>query len=212
MTPLYNQESVPALLHCDGVQSRYIESSRLTPIDMSVIPGTVTWLCGANGAGKTTLLSMLAGLVTPDRGHVQTPCAFSYVSAAHGLKEGATVGQYLACMGEKKRTHIQATRQPGDVDTAQAPDGAWFQNIRDLPPTRRIDTLSSGQKMALRLVGVMAQQRPLWLLDEPTRFLDAAREAELWHALSLHCQRGGAAVIATHAVPMLDVPHETVWL
>ena len=39
-------------------------------LDLTLEPGTLTWIGGSNGVGKTTLLRVLAGLIGPTEGHV----------------------------------------------------------------------------------------------------------------------------------------------
>src|SRR5262252_10341996 len=39
-------------------------------VSFSVLPGRLTGLLGPNGAGKTTSVSIIAGLLTPERGEV----------------------------------------------------------------------------------------------------------------------------------------------
>jgi ABC-type transport system involved in cytochrome bd biosynthesis fused ATPase/permease subunit len=36
-------------------------------LDLTLEPGTLTWIGGSNGVGKTTLLRVLAGLIGPNR-------------------------------------------------------------------------------------------------------------------------------------------------
>src|SRR5687768_1128563 len=47
------------------------ETAALRGVSLSVPRGTIFGLLGPNGAGKTTLLSILATLLTPDRGTVR---------------------------------------------------------------------------------------------------------------------------------------------
>src|SRR5690606_21781185 len=58
--------------------------------------------------------------------------------------------------------------------------------------------LSAGQKRRLALTRLIAVQRPLWLLDEPTVSLDAASVALLAAAIDAHTAAGGLAIVATH--------------
>lgn len=44
----------------------------LTDVDLDVTPGTALGVVGANGAGKSTLLTVIAGILPPDRGTVET--------------------------------------------------------------------------------------------------------------------------------------------
>ena len=52
-------------------------------VSFVVEPGRLTGLLGPNGAGKTTTVSMIAGLLTPERGSVlDDPALFGLVTLA----------------------------------------------------------------------------------------------------------------------------------
>lgn len=52
------------------VRSRKVQALR--DIDLEVEPGTALGVVGANGAGKSTLLTVIAGILPPDEGTVET--------------------------------------------------------------------------------------------------------------------------------------------
>jgi heme exporter protein A len=58
--------------------------------------------------------------------------------------------------------------------------------------------LSAGQRRRLSIARLIAVQRPLWLLDEPTAALDVAAQAMLARLMRAHLQRGGLIVAAVH--------------
>ena len=53
----------------------------LRRVDLDVATGEVVGIVGAPGSGKSTLLLCAAGLLRPDAGIVERPCAGAYVSA-----------------------------------------------------------------------------------------------------------------------------------
>ena len=63
---------------------------------------------------------------------------------------------------------------------------------------RPVRSLSAGQRRRLALVGLVASQSQLWLLDEPTTNLDSAGTRLVTELLSEHLERGGLAMVATH--------------
>ena len=71
--------------------------------------------------------------------------------------------------------------------------------------------MSAGQKRRLALARLVAAERPLWLLDEPTVSLDVASIDVLIAAINGHLETGGMAVIATH-VPMALAPMQQIRL
>ena len=59
-----------------GLEHRYYheqsnEFVELGPIDLSFVPGEVTFLVGGNGSGKTTLARLLVGLYAPEAGELR---------------------------------------------------------------------------------------------------------------------------------------------
>ena len=60
-------------------------------------------------------------------------------------------------------------------------------------------SLSAGQRRRVQLARLAAaQERPLWLLDEPANALDTDGLALLNRLLGAHLERGGMAIVATH--------------
>jgi sodium transport system ATP-binding protein len=55
----------------EGLVKRFGAVTAVQYVSISVASGEVVGLLGPNGAGKTTTLRMLAGILTPDEGHVR---------------------------------------------------------------------------------------------------------------------------------------------
>ena len=58
--------------------------------------------------------------------------------------------------------------------------------------------LSQGQARRLGLARLLAAQRPVWLLDEPSVSLDDASTRLLEQAIARHLSAGGLAIASTH--------------
>jgi len=61
---------VDPLVRLDGISKGYGDRPVLRDVRMDLHRGEVTSLVGASGSGKSTLISLLAGLSSPDDGHV----------------------------------------------------------------------------------------------------------------------------------------------
>ncbi len=146
-----------------------------TPLSINVHSGECMWIKGDNGAGKSTLLKLIAGVLPIEVGHLEASAPFSYLGAELGIKRHATLKDYQ-----------RFTKALGV--SCESP----------LSQNRELDSFSSGQRLWIRLQSALRSDRPLWLLDEPSRFLDTKHEALLWDKIKLHCASGGAAVIASH--------------
>lgn len=58
--------------------------------------------------------------------------------------------------------------------------------------------LSMGQRKRLQLARLLAIDRPIWLLDEPSVALDAEGVRLLEHIIAEHRKKGGIVFVATH--------------
>lgn len=169
-------------------------------LNFSVAAGQGLLLTGRNGAGKSSLLRMIAGLLRiaggrlelsggqPDRGIGEQS---HYLGHQDALKSSLTAMENL-------RFWIRYLDGRGEPQTAL--DAVGLGALRDLPAAY----LSAGQKRRLSLARLVAIERPLWLLDEPTSTLDAAAQTMLHDFMHRHLAGGGLIVAATHQTLGLD--------
>ncbi|GGP27215.1 erythromycin ABC transporter ATP-binding protein [Silvimonas amylolytica] len=71
-----------------------------------------------------------------------------------------------------------------------------------------VATLSGGERVSLALGSALTSQPDLLLLDEPTNHLDIANRRALYRTLR---QFGGAIVLVTHDMALLDETCDTIW-
>ena len=173
--------------------------------------GAALVLTGPNGSGKSTLLRSLAGYLRPASGSVRIIGAGEdreasevchFVGHLDGIKTHLTAAENLA---------FWATYLGGSADLAARVEAALqlfaLDALADIPA----GYLSAGQKRRLALARLVAAERPLWLLDEPTVSLDTSSIDVLIAAINAHLAAGGMAVIATH-VPMALAPMQQIRL
>jgi energy-coupling factor transport system ATP-binding protein len=171
--------------------------SLLRGLSVAVSPGAIVTLEGPNGAGKSTLLRAIRGLhpsaidVRVD-GQARGDVGASVRQVAF-LSQGA--GALLP--GRTVRHAIEQTCQRLQLDVAAAHAALAAAGLAD-----RIDAhpseLSVGERQRLALVAATAHRPHIWLLDEPTRGMDA--HARRWVACHLlaHAAAGGVVLVATH--------------
>ncbi len=172
----------------------------LADVDLTLAPGERLGLLGPNGSGKSTFLRTLAGLATPEGGHVRLAplsATVGYLPQEARAQPGETVRGLLA-----RRTGVAdagarldatidalATGQPAaDESYATALDlwlalgGGDFDAragavTADLGlPTGLLDHgtghLSGGQAARVQLAALLLARFDVFLLDEPTNDLD----------------------------------------
>lgn len=174
-----------------NVQKRYSARVALDIPALTIEPGERLAVIGPNGSGKSTLLRLLAGVLAPDTGTVQTgnfsrgdigylpqhPYAFD-MSVQKNVE--------LALAGEADKTKIAqaALERVGLLHLAKA----------------RANRLSGGETQRMALARVLAKPRKLLLLDEPTASADIAAIEQIERAiLDYVAQTGCTLVFSSHA-------------
>ena len=174
-----------------NVQKRYGARVALDIPALTIEPGERLAVIGPNGSGKSTLLRLLAGVLAPDTGTVQTgnfsrgdigylpqhPYAFD-MSVQKNVE--------LALAGEADKTKIAqaALERVGLLHLAKA----------------RANRLSGGETQRMALARVLATPRKLLLLDEPTACVDIAAIELIERAiLDYVAQTGCTLVFSSHA-------------
>jgi len=180
-------------------------------LSMRLEGGAALVLTGPNGSGKSTLLRSLAGYLRPASGSVR-------IVGAGEDREASEVCHFVGHLDGIK-THLTAAENltfwaaylGGSADLAGRVEAALqlfaLDALADIPA----GYLSAGQKRRLALARLVAAERPLWLLDEPTVSLDTSSIDVLVAAINGHLATGGLAVIATH-VPMALTPVQQIRL
>ena len=199
MTP---GEAVPAHVAVTGLSKRFGASTVLDRIDLAVARGALVTLLGPSGCGKTTLLRLIAGLATPDAGHVsiagadvtRTPphkrnvgVVFQNYALFPHLNVGGNVGFGLSGKGLGRATI--AARIGRALDLVQ------MGKFRDRPVT----ALSGGQQQRVALARALEVEPSVLLFDEALSALDRhLRETMQVELRRLLKDLGATAVFVTH--------------
>ncbi len=158
-------------------------------LGFSLSDGEILHLQGANGAGKTSLLETLAGLRRPASGQVlglPEERGLHWLGHRNALNLSLSVLENLEFWCGLNGASAQAC-QP-----ALERVGIW--KLRH----RLVRTLSAGQKRRAALARLLAQRRPLWLLDEPLDGLDRQGLELFAQLLGEHAASGGGAIVTSH--------------
>ncbi|WP_280402351.1 ABC transporter ATP-binding protein/permease [Nocardia carnea] len=192
-------------------------------------PGAVTALTGPNGSGKSTVLQAILGLIEPTGGTVlvdgvdirQIPAQqwwqrLAWLPQRPVLVPG-TLRENLELLGATVAGSPRrgATRVLSELDAACAVTG--FDAVLETLPAGW-DTvvgsggvgLSLGQRQRLALTRVLATDRPILLLDEPTAHLDPDSEVAVAAALTTLARTGVTVVVVAHRPALLSAADEIV--
>jgi ABC-2 type transport system ATP-binding protein len=185
------------------------QTRALRGVSLTVERGSIVGVLGPNGAGKTTLLSILATLLTPDRGTI-TILGHDVVREAGLLRRrlnmasgrpsflwSLRVGEIIAFYG---RLYGLSGRALGArVDE--------LITLTELGPYRRAQysDLSTGLKQRVALAKSLVNEPELLFLDEPTLGLDPDVAARVRaHIARLRREQGMTIVLTTHYMREAD--------
>ena len=167
--------------------------------------GEALLVTGPNGAGKSSLLRLVAGLVRPDAGRLDF----------EGGDPELTVGEHVHYLGHQDALKSSLSVRENLAFWAQFLGGGpakgeaalvavGLDGLARLPASY----LSAGQRRRLSLARLIAVERPIWLLDEPTTALDTLGQAMLAELMRVHLASSGLILAAAHGPIGLDESKE----
>lgn len=199
---------VQTRLRADDLTLGYDKASVISGLDVVIPDNSLTVIIGANGCGKSTLLRGLARMLAPKSGTVLLDGAsirslpsrevarrLGLLPQAPIAPDGITVSDLVA-RGRYPHQGVWRHRSRTDEDAVAAAMAAT--NVQHLAD-RYVDELSGGQRQAVWLAMVLAQQTPIMLLDEPTTFLDIAHQITVLDLCAeLHARHGHTLIMVLH--------------
>lgn len=220
----------------DEVTRRFPERVVLERVSLTVKQGERVGVIGENGSGKSTLLRLIAGLETPDSGHltVSAPGGTGYLAQRLRLPPGGGTVRDVVDHALAELRHMEARLRAAEATLAAATAeqldeygtlltdfearGGYAADARvdaalhglglpGLDRDRAVDTLSGGERSRLALAATLAAAPELLLLDEPTNDLDT--EAVEWLEEHLRTHQG-TVVVVTHDRMFLEAVAPTI--
>jgi len=163
-------------------------------ISFELRSGQIGLISGSNGSGKTSLLRMVAGLIPLTSGNLLfSPSIDQNSEHSDGL---FLLGHSLAIKDDispeediKFWSSLLGCGYHEDVLLM-----VGLSNLKKIP----CKYLSQGQKQRLGIARLIASNKSLWLLDEPTSSLDKTASLLLKEIIEKHTKSGGIALISSH--------------
>lgn len=205
------------VLRASGIEKYFGPVQALNRVDFEVRPREIVALIGDNGAGKSTLINVLTGVVPFEAGHIQfdgRPVRFSSPQDARRLGI-ETVYQDLAVA-----PHLDAVaniflgreyRLPGllgrmgflDRGRMRRETESQLSRLRVRVPnlTRRLVTLSGGQRQGVAVARAVMWASKIVILDEPTAALGVAQTAMVLDLMRQVRDTGIPVLFISHNMP-----------
>ena len=173
-------------------------------INLTLYNGEILALLGENGSGKTTLMNMLGGMYAPDSGSIfvsgRSVKVHSPADAIHlgigmihqhfKLVDILTVAENIV-LGTKGDRRSKAQLNEHILSISKR-----FGLAVD--PSRKVYTLSVGEKQTVEILKVLYRGSRILILDEPTAVLTPQEIDKLFTILRKMRDEGCAVIIITH--------------
>jgi ABC-2 type transport system ATP-binding protein len=198
------------VVEMEGVHKTFVygwprkkKNHALRGVDLAVPQGVLWGILGPNGAGKTTLLSILANLITAERGMVRVlgediRSRAKAIRPRINLSSGHANFPWSMTVQENLQYYAMLYGLSGKRRNQRVEE---LIDLFDLQDFARVpfDGLSTGTKQRLSLAKSLINNPELLFLDEPTVGLDpdiANRVRE--SILSIHKEKGTTILMTTH--------------
>lgn len=153
-------------------------------LNLLIQDGMIHGIVGLNGAGKTTLLNSMFGLKNVDSGEI--------------LNDGNKINKKsLAYLVTENFFYANITgREYLNLFTSKEFDLEKWNLLFDLPLDHIIDGYSTGMKKKLALLGILKQDKPLLIIDEPFNGIDI-ETCRIIRMILLRLKENGKTIIVT---------------
>ncbi len=175
----------------------------LDDITIDFVPNKVYGIVGLNGAGKTTFFNALSSDLKIDSGNISfnektiTNRDIAYLETVNFFYSRITGKEYLNI--------FKQTNPDFNLNS--------LQEFLKLPLDELIETYSTGMKKKLALLGVLKQNKQLFLLDEPFNGLDLETNKILELIVTTLKEKGKTVFLSSHIIdPLLTVCDEIHFL
>lgn len=167
------------------------KSKVLDSLCLTLAENKIHGIVGLNGAGKTTLLNAIYGLLRVASGTISregvavTKKEMSYLVTENFFYSNITGREYL------------------NLFKNQEFDSDKWNGLFLLPLDQIIDGYSTGMKKKLALLGLLKQDKPIMILDEPFNGLDIETSRIIRSILLRLKDKGKTILITSHIIETL---------
>jgi len=151
---------MPILLQVSELSKEYSGQKIFSGLSFAVSEKQKIGVIGKNGAGKSTLFRIISGEETADSGEIIVHCDtnIGYLKQNDEWQKGESALNYLQRTSGRPQWRAQQVASKFELDAKKL--------------SQEASSLSGGWRMRLRLTGMLLKEPNLFMLDEPSNYLD----------------------------------------
>jgi ATP-binding cassette subfamily E protein 1 len=186
------------LVEFEGIKKDFEEFTLDVPKGAVKI-GESVGIVGPNATGKTTFVKMLAGVIKPDEGKMDTLLKVAYKPQYISGEMEGTVQDVLFA---KAYDVVNSNFFQGEVI---APLG--IKNLMD----KDVKNLSGGELQRVAITLCLAAEADMYLFDEPSAYLDSNQRMNAAKTIRRMMEKSGrSAMIVDHDIYFLDMVSDSM--
>ncbi len=201
-----------AILELENISKQFPGVKALDDVRFDMAAGEVHALLGENGAGKSTLIKIISGVYKQDGGTIRLDGeTVSFNTPREAQQRGiATIYQELSLypeltVAENIFMGHAPRRKLGPIEVLdwgaanrRAQEILASLNIHDLDVTRKIGTLTVGNRQRVEIAKALSLNARILIMDEPTAALTEADVERLFNIVRLLRERGVGIIYISH--------------
>jgi len=151
---------MPILLQANNLSKEYNGQKIFSDLSFTISEKQKIGVIGVNGAGKSTLFRIITGEENADEGEIiiHSETNIAYLQQHDDWREGESALSFLIRQSGKPEWRIKQVASKFELDDDKLNNPAI--------------SLSGGWRMRLKLTGMLLKEPNLFLLDEPSNYLD----------------------------------------
>lgn len=181
------------MLNIKNLTISYHEARILDQLNIEFSPGEIHGILGMNGAGKSTFFNSVCGLKSIDSGE----CLYNdkwIVSDQIAFMQTHTY--FYPYMKGIEYLNLIGKQNPNF-------DPFHWNKVFELPLNQLVENYSTGMKKKLVFIGILAQDRPILILDEPFNGVDIESNEKIIQILEHLRKKGRTILLSSHIIHSL---------
>lgn len=195
------------ILEVSNVSKSFPGVQALSNVNLHLRAGEVLAVIGENGAGKSTLMKILAGLQTPDQGHIKIDDQTVWLAnTRQAMSQGIfLIHQELNLVeNQSVAANIYLGHEPhrwGLIDSAtiNKKSAEVLQKIGlDVSPKTIVGNLTIGKQQMVEIAKAVSANARILIMDEPTSSLSSRETETLFEVVDDLRNKGVAIIYISH--------------